>query len=355
MNDYTNYEVNDFIYDDFFITWVRERTPESIDFWDKWLLEHPEQQKNIAIAFNIVSGITVNLPKTKLSNEEIASMSAEIALRTSELQNKPRLKIYKQSWTKVAAILLLFISAGLWVYIVKNETTTGIYQQISIEKNLNQAENNSNKPKIVRLSDGSLAILQPGSTLTFPNVFNDKQRVVQLSGEAFFEIAHNKSKPFLVQTKEITTKVLGTSFSVEAFDDDEYAKVSVTTGRVSVSMNKDINQQKSVFLLPNEELTFQQHNTSFKKKQLHSPLPLSTPVIEKTFSFHNAPLAEIIEKLEMAYGVEIQYDKHMYGNMKITASLSDRPLDEKVKLICKAINADCSFPDGMIIIEKEHQ
>lgn len=355
MNDYKNYEVNDFIYDDFFITWVREQTPESAEFWEKWLLEHPYKQKDITIAFNIVSAITVDLPKAKLSNEEIATISAEIALRTSEQLRKPKLKIYQQSWAKVAAILILFLSAGLWVYIVKNETTAGFYQQIPIEKNLNQAKNNSDKPKIVRLSDGSLAILQPGSTLTFPAAFNDKQRVVQLSGEAFFEISHNKSKPFLVQTKEITTKVLGTSFSVEAFDDDEYAKVSVTTGKVSVSMNKDANQQKPVLLLPNEELTFQHHNTSFKKKQLHSPLPLSTPVIEKTFSFHNAPLSEIIEKLEMAYGVEIQYDKQLYGNMKLTASLSDRPLDEKVKLICKAINANCSFPDGMIIIEKEYQ
>jgi len=354
MNDYHQYEVNDFICDDFFITWVREQTPESNNFWEQWLHEHPEQQRTIEIARTLVASIQIGHAKNTLSNEETAMMSATIATRTSETTTTRSGHLFQKSWMKTAAVFILVTSAALLIYIIRSETNLGVYQQVAKGNNINQAINHTDSPKMVRLTDGSLAILQPGSSLTYPTLFDEKQRLVQLSGEAYFEIAHNLKKPFLVQTRQITTKVLGTSFTVEAFDDDEYAKVAVATGKVSVTINSDSQQSKAMSLLPNEELTYQQHNTSFKKKRLHSPLPLSTPVIQKSFSFHDVPLAEIIEKLQMAYGVEIRYDKQLYGSIKLTASLSDRPLDEKVKLICKAINANCSFPDGMIIIEKEH-
>ena len=86
--------------------------------------------------------------------------------------------------------------------------------------------NNSNKPQIITLSDGSSVLLQPNSKLSYPKIFTGNERKVYLSGEGFFEISKNPKKPFFVYANEIVTKVVGTSFRVKAYSDQPDVEVT---------------------------------------------------------------------------------------------------------------------------------
>jgi len=357
MNSYEKYQVEDFIYDDFFIAWVLHKSPESETFWNQWILQHPEKRKTITDAALLLSSIKIDDPAKPLSAAEIASMLTYVQDQTSmpsRKQEASTLKLYQNTWFRIAALIVLLTGFALLFYKSPAGHSSDGYQQITVEPDVYEAVNNSTISKMVRLSDGSLALLKPGSNLRFPKTFSSTTRTVYLTGEAFFEVAHNKEKPFLVHSNGMVTRVLGTSFTVRAFKDDAFFKVIVNTGKVQVYEEKQgAAQQQSVFLLPNEELTFQPKSTSFEKKRLPKPSLLSTDLSEREFSFSDRPLSEIITKLETAYGVRIQYDKDQLGSTVLNASLSDLPLDEKVKLLCKAINANCDFSNGNIIIEKE--
>nr|WP_255496220.1 FecR family protein [Mucilaginibacter sp. FT3.2] len=216
--------------------------------------------------------------------------------------------------------------------------------------------NTSTDSKLIRMSDGSLAVLKPGSGIKYLKSFT-KAREVFLDGEAFFEVHKNPAIPFQVHSSNMVVRVLGTSFTVKSQKDKQEFKVIVNTGKVLVykakkATDSSSDNQNSVTLIPNQQVTYQ---LKFKKETLPVPLILSKEIAQKEFTFDNTPFSVIVEKINRVYGVHIEYDKALLGNISLNASLSDRPLDEKVKLICKAVNASCEFIDGRIVISAQNK
>ena len=130
-------------------------------------------------------------------------------------------------WLKIAASVIILIAAGIFTYRFGFEFG-GDPGLIYIEK----ATQNGQKSTII-LADGTQIKLNAGSKLKYPEQFGSDQRIVTLYGEAFFEVVRDENRPFIVKSKGLMTKVLGTSFNVKAFD-NEHTQVTVRTGRVSV-------------------------------------------------------------------------------------------------------------------------
>lgn len=355
VTNYSNYEVEDFLHDDFFINWVLNNTTEQEAFWDQWLLDNPDRKKVVESARQIISSINVKPLNDGLNDDEVNAIAAHVQSHFYDEHSEPEvktLKLYQTQWFRIAAILLIFITAGL----VFLKTRTNSTSQLSLAVEANgyiNINNTTAESKLVRMADGSLAVLKPGSSLKYPKSFKAGRQAF-LTGEAFFEIHKNPAMPFIVHSHEMAVRVMGTSFTVKSFSINQEFKVIVNTGKVLVYNQKEAPKSELpkaiVTLLPNQQVTYTSKLTQVKKETLPIPLTLSTPVAQKEFTFDDAPLSEIIDKIDKAYGVAIEYDKAAIGNINLSASLSDRPLDEKVKLICKAINASCQFIDGRIII-----
>ncbi|PWK75378.1 FecR family protein [Mucilaginibacter oryzae] len=355
MSNYTNYEVEDFLHDDFFINWVLQGTAEQNAFWDEWLLNNPDRQKVVESAKQIILAVSVKPPETGLTDDEVNGIAAQVQ---EALHNKGpmvmKLKFYQTQWFRIAAVLTVFLTIGLVLTKVRtNQAPAG--QQDNQPGGLVSVVNNTTESKLVQMSDGSLAILKPGSGIKYPRSFKGGREAF-LNGEAFFEIHKNPAMPFLVHSHDMVVRVLGTSFTVRSFSIDKEFKVIVNTGKVLVYNQKQATPEakNTVTLLPNQTATYTAKLTQVKKESLTKPLILSTPVAQKEFTFDNATLADIIDKIDIAYGVNVEYDKAVLGPIHLSASLSDRPLDEKVKLICKAVNASCQFIDGRIIITTQN-
>ncbi len=201
------------------------------------------------------------------------------------------------------------------------------------------------------LSDGSSVTLKPQSAIRFGPDFNTTTRQIYLEGEAFFEVAHDKERPFLVYANGIIAKVLGTSFTVKAFKQDTNVVVSVNTGKVSVynGQRSAPDQKPEVILTPNKQIIYNRKNEAISKGIVEAPQPVVQPEEIRRIRFEAAPVKEIFEAIEKAYGIEIEFDKTLLS-CRLTTSISDGDLYNRLNIITRAIGAQYTLNEDKIVI-----
>lgn len=346
-------EIEDFLADPSFQLWVLSKIDDQ--GWEEWTLENQQRAKLVEDARLLL--LAMKVPENKISYSELTTALQSTWIKIEEKENRNKsirdnsFKYLKLYWRSIAATLF-FAFLSLWFYNNEFNSNDSVvtYKELVEENNegLVEQTNNSNKPQIITLSDGSSVLLQPNSKLSYPKIFTGNQRKVYLSGEGFFEISKNPQKPFLVYANEIITKVVGTSFRVRAYSDQPNVEVLVRTGKVKVSSNELAgNSKQEVILLPNEALRFLRKDLIFNKiSNITEDKSLVTNVgnIEQlSFEFTDIPVEQILRTIEQAYLVEIDFPKDKLRDCHLTTSLSDQPLSEKLKIICKSIGNDTSF------------
>ncbi|MGX7687881.1 FecR family protein [Flectobacillus roseus] len=359
MQDYRQYKPTDFISDESFRAWVLENSEEETAFWEQWMLLNPDKRADILEskgillsiykAFDHVSDVEVSLELEKLNAQ----------LDESEAQHK----LVRWPWNKIfyAAASVLLILGVFWL-------NKGRESSLQIEKSIALAqgsslkwitkENTTDHQMTVNLEDGSTIVLQKNSKILYPEKFEKEQRKVILIGEAFFEVAKNPSRPFFVFADKLVTKVLGTSFLIQANGNDKTVKVVVKTGKVSVFENTESNldehtnhkKLEGLVLTPNQQVVFDETDKRMIRSLVDSPNLLKVPIQNQVFEFTNVPISEVFKVLEKAYGVNIVYDADVMKNCYLTASLDDEPLFEKLNLICKTLDAKYEQVDAQIVI-----
>jgi len=347
-------EIEDFLADESFRLWMKSKN--DADGWEEWTLENPNRAKLVQEARLWL--LAMKVPEDNLSQEQVdtALQNTWMKIEQKEQDRKMEQKLiqlWNTSWfRKIAAILVFGL---LSVYAYKNyfvEDNNSYYEQTIAnidEDGLLEQINNSNKPQIITLSDGSSVLLQPKSKLSYPKIFTGNERNVYLSGEAFFEISKNPKKPFFVHANEIVTKVVGTSFRIKAYNNQSDVEVLVRTGKVKVNSEKANakSSQKEIVLLPNQALRFTRKNQTFDKITditMDKSINSSVRSIEQlSFEFTDIPVAQIFKTIEQAYSVEIDFPKQELQKCHLTTSLSDQPLPEKLKIICKSIGNNSSY------------
>jgi transmembrane sensor len=150
-------------------------------------------------------------------------------------------------WLKAAAIVILFLSVAAWLVFFQPFSPSYV-----------TATNPSQKIQLIRLPDNSEVWLNANSTLRYSKKFQ-KDRHLQLTGEAHFKVTHNPAHPFVVDAGDIRTTVLGTSFTVKAYASAAVTSVSVTSGRVKV----DHDKKELAVLTPAQQLRYDRTNQDF--------------------------------------------------------------------------------------------
>lgn len=150
------------------------------------------------------------------------------------------------------------------------------------------------------LSDGTKVWLNAASTLKYPEQFNGGQRLVELSGEAYFEVSHEPTKPFLVKSGEQTIRVLGTQFNVNAYPEEATIKTTLLKGSVMVSENKTGNGKR---LVPGQQSILNKQSIQV----MNADVEEATAWKNGYFKFNDEPIESIMRKLSRWYNVEISY------------------------------------------------
>ena len=254
------------------------------------------------------------------------------------------------SFVAIAASLLLVIWVGQYSTLrwsFPNQTTVK-----SPPGDWEIKTNSGKTAQTVRLPDGSNVILEPNSTIRYLSHFKASKREVYLDGEGFFEVVHNEKQPFLVYAKQVTAKVLGTTFTVRAFKDDKEILVAVKTGRVSVDTHAaDRGPTASqVILTPNTEIIYNQDDRQLSKRIVETPLPLLLPEEIKRLRFVDAPLREVFEAIEKIYGVDLVFDQATFASCVLTTSVSDGGIYKRLDIISDAIGVKYAVIEDKIVI-----
>ena len=219
----------------------------------------------------------------------------------------------------VAASILL-VACSIMLYL-RFETDEALPQLSYITKSTSRGQKLT-----VKLSDGSIVRLNSESSISYPDNFSDQdKRIVQLSGEAFFEVTKDETKPFEVNSGELITTVLGTSFNINAYPEEESTSVTVATGRVRVEPSNLNTSTKLVEVLtPGEQVSLnkQTANLSKSKINLEKHLAWSNNIIW----FDRIPLSKAFTMLEKWYDVDIKMATPELGECLINASYENETL-----------------------------
>jgi ferric-dicitrate binding protein FerR (iron transport regulator) len=192
----------------------------------------------------------------------------------------------------------------------------------------------------VTLRDGSRVILGPQTTLTVDGDFDRRTRTVRLSGEAYFDVRVVRNAPFVVRTGAVTTRVLGTSFTVSHYATDSATQLSVYSGRVEIGgrrstmtlgagMTARVTDSTAVLSRPNET-------------------KISTDWTTDRLIFERAPVAAVLQTLGRWYGYEFQLADSTLAAQKISAEFKGSDRQEMMVILKGALDVDLRF-NGRVV------
>jgi transmembrane sensor len=345
--------------DESFVRWVLQPDPSSDRHWENWANQDSKRPEIIIKAKEIILGIRQSASNNGLSEEIWKGIQNELHTE-SVVQMSFSRKPYR--WWMAAAILVLLVGAGtaLWIGYRPRVEFLRAAARASHPKGVNVRVicfNETKRPEKVYLIDGSTIILEPHSTLSYARFLDSNVREVTLRGNAFFEIARDPNRPFLVRSGGLVTRVLGTSFRVKADPGTEDVQVAVRTGKVSIYKAADFDKGQKAFcvLLPHQEAVFHKRNQNLAFEPNADAQLLVRPTAEAiSMDFDDVPVTDILDQLGKMYHVNIMYDRDSLQQCRLTTSLQEEKLSDKLDIICKAINANYRTQDDHIIINGGH-
>ncbi len=191
--------------------------------------------------------------------------------------------------------------------------------------------------KLIQLVDGTNIWLNADSRISYPDKFKENTREVTLTGEAYFKVSHDNNKPFIIHSGKINTVVLGTSFNIKAYKEDNTIKVTVVIGKVGVLAKGNAAKHPAVLLSPNMQAVFTK-TTGTLVNQTLADASLITGWQQGKLQYRNTPLPEVLADLQRKYNVVIKADKNLM-NCTLYADFNNLPLQKVLKLLGALINA----------------
>jgi ferric-dicitrate binding protein FerR (iron transport regulator) len=250
-----------------------------------------------------------------------ANDAAKAALQQL-FSNQPKIRLLIPLVVRIAACLLLALSA-CWVFFNQHTDSGLTYTKYTTNKG---------ERKTLTLSDGSEISLNAASSLQVPSDFGEKQRNVILSGEAFFKISKDKVHPFIIRTGKLFTRVVGTSFNIQAYPEDALIKVAVATGKVQVE--KETTQGRILIgrdLTHNHLLTYNVSQDVYKNT--FADVQLAKAWQNDTLVFNQASLSEIAHVIERRYNVRVALKGTPQLPCRYTVTFGKYPLDRLLPLL----------------------
>ncbi|MFA4869628.1 MAG: FecR domain-containing protein [Pedobacter sp.] len=250
----------------------------------------------VAILLIVGSGIIFYIDKTdkeSIAYTDVVSPGSVGATLT--LANGKKIKLDDAAngeLAKESGIIISKTASGQIIY--------EIQEQVSDINSVNTLSTAKGENYSIILPDKSKVWLNAASSLTYSTALNvNKKRVVELMGEAYFEVFHDKAHPFIVETKNQTLEVLGTHFNLAAYPDDPVIRTTLLEGRVSLN-----NQTNKVFLTPGQQATLSQVKPTFNVKDVN----VTDAVAWKNglFAFKNESIRSIMEEISRWYDVDFE-------------------------------------------------
>ena len=205
--------------------------------------------------------------------------------------------------------------------VIRNKKGELSYSDVKSKRAKKQLQNTLAVPrggeyKLV-LSDGSKVFLNSVSKLSYPVVFDKNKREVSLEGEAYFEIARDESKPFLVNINGMKIEVLGTSFNVKAYNDDNEIYTTLVEGKIKINIEESDNEW---ILVPDQQAILEKNSNNVVVREVDAQQFIGWR--NGIYSFTNQPLEEIMKTLSRWYNFEYEFTNEAIKNIRFEGGLN---------------------------------
>jgi len=370
-----------------FIEWVFQPNIELEEWWSQFETEHPEEKRNIQLARKV-------LMKFRTTNEELTEaekilLFSKVLKQIEEKQYSGKAKHLVFGLMKYAAVALLFFSIGALLFYKPNHFNTQDYAQnlaepipgntaklirangeditLTTNKSILQYQadgklvvNNDTiranqsmptkeaamnqliipygKTSEVLLPDQTKVFLNAGSRLIYPEHFTGDTREVLLVGEAFFDVHHDQSHPFIVRVGEMHIKVLGTRFNVSAYPTDNVIETVLAEGKINMVRNDAGFFDSATELVPNQMASFDRTTKTTLVRTVDTDnYTLWTSGILK---FESTDLNRILKQVERFYNIRFHFSDPLLGGLRISGKLE---LNDDKDEICSRIATTASI------------
>lgn len=318
---------------------LRDELVNEITDHDKSILEDWSNSKKDNRKFRrLINGLKLS-PEIERKGKE---MKPAILMRVNKRIDKEKQFRRLLQISTVAASLLVLLSVTSY-FSYKQGFRKVNNQQIEMHNPLGMLST-------ITLPDGSKAILNAGTTISYPNAFVSKNREVSITGEAYFEVVHDTSHPFIVKTDHVSVEVMGTQFNVKAYEDDERVEVSLSEGKVGVRAE---NPKKISMLDPGQQAYYDKRTRSLITRNVN--LTYYTSWKDGKYYFNKLPLKEIVSQLERIFNVHIYITAPKLQNMELTGDfVRNENLEQILRIIEKTANNQlkCQIEEDAIYIEE---
>lgn len=235
--------------------------------------------------------------QNEMFTELLSQIDASSTTETKVLKTRNRFLRQIGRYAAVAYIILAVGSGAYYAGVKRpaDDANTEVTMSVS----------NGQKADII-LADGTKVYINSDSRIVYDNTYNKKTRMVSLEGEAYFEVAKDKEKPFIVKANGINVQALGTSFNIRAHKDDKSVAVSLISGKVKVD-----DGRHEAYMKPNERLVCNLTNGQFEKSELH---PNASYLLWRSneLAFYGESFEEICTMLTRMYNC-----KFIFKNEKV--------------------------------------
>lgn len=260
-------------------------------------------------------------PKNKTSKK--SETAGKAGTQASEIQLPAPRKSYRRY--KVAAILLMVITSAFLIYQYQHPEWWMEEKETMLESVTPEGRKSA-----ITLTDGSKVKLNAGSKLIYPKTFKGDRREIRLEGEAFFEIARDEKRPFVIRSGDLVTSVLGTSFNIKAYPEDEFIQVAVASGEVVVT-KADSVQTEPYHLKANTVASYDPRDNQVKVESRNVEELLAWK--DGVLLFKGERMVDAVKTLEKWYGVKIILDDPKIGECTIVGEFRNKSLQDMMKVL----------------------
>lgn len=255
---------------------------------------------------------------------------------------------------KAAAILLIPVLSFLVYTLSNNSIRSAKYADIVVDSLEIYAPAGSRT--VVQLSDGTEIHLNSGSKIKYPRSFNGENRELSLSGEGFFDVAHDPEHPFIVKTKQMNVKALGTKFNVLSYPENDAVATTLVEGKLVLERFAENGKTKTIRTLsPGQHVEY--HVNSGKASSTKGDIGKYIAWKDGLLIFDNSGIDEVAERLGRMFNVEIEATTEI-KDYTYTVKFVDESLSQILDLLTKATPVDYVFlprgklPDGTYAKQK---
>ena len=296
-----------------------------------------------------------------------AKVALEMYDAVTEYTGKEEKGKVKILWRIAAAACIITVFAGIWYKSVKNEGHA-LFTETKVAQVESWIEKQNTQDTAIRLvlADGSRITLSPGTYLRYRKDFGQAAtRDIYMTGDAFFEVAKNKAKPFTVYSDFISTTALGTAFRVTDSKNGKKLKVRLNEGKVVVMVTDTVYKKlhKNYYLVPGEEIVFEAKDkmgviSGFNKKNnavttAGKKIDTLNSDADKSYMFNNQTLADVLDQLSVIYHITITYSKPDIGKMYFIGTIDrNDPVEKTIRDIALLNKLSVKKQNGGFILRR---